>query len=115
MTQRLAVVGAMLLAHAIGVQAQSNPLLGVWELNLPKSNYNHDARPLGETRSYKECEGGGVGTHVETTFVNWRVAVTTFCTRLDGKEYPYRQKARTTCSIGTQPLRPAVYGVKAPL
>src|SRR5687768_3691827 len=25
------------------------------------------------------------------------------------------QKARTTCSIGTQPLRPAVYGVKAPL
>jgi pyruvate-formate lyase len=29
------------------------------------------------------------GTHVETTYVNWRVAVTTFCTRLDGKEYPY--------------------------
>ena len=22
-------------------------------------------------------------------YVNWRVAVTTFCTRLDGKEYPY--------------------------
>ena len=30
-----------------------------------------------------------VGTYVETTYVNWRVAVTTFCTRLDGKEYPY--------------------------
>ena len=89
MTQRLVVVGAILLAYAIGVSAQSNALLGVWELNLPKSNYQHDARPLTETRSYKECEGGGVGTHVETTYVNWRVAVTTFCTRLDGKEYPY--------------------------
>ena len=74
------------LSHA---QAQSNPLLGVWELNLPKSKFQHDATPLGEMRSYKECEGGGVGTHVETTYVNWRVAVTTFCTRLDGKEYPY--------------------------
>ena len=26
-----------------------------------------------------------------------------------------RQKARTACNIGTQPLRPEVYGVKAPL
>lgn len=25
------------------------------------------------------------------------------------------QNARTVCSIGTQPFRPAVYGVKAPL
>ncbi len=89
MTQRLVVLGAILLAHAIGVQAQSNPLLGAWKLNLPKSNYQHDATPLDELRSYKTCEGGGVGTHVETTYVNWRVAVTTFCTRLDGKEYPY--------------------------
>ena len=90
MTQRLVVVAAILWALAIGVRAQQpNPLLGVWELNLPKSHYNHDATPLGEMRSYKTCEGDGVGTHVETTYVNWRVAVTTFCTRLDGKEYPY--------------------------
>jgi hypothetical protein len=92
MTQRLVVVGAIMLAHAIGVQAQSNPILGVWELSLPKSNYQHDARPLGEIRSYKTCEGGGVATHVETTYVNWRVAVTTFCTHLDGKEYPYHSR-----------------------
>ncbi len=26
-----------------------------------------------------------------------------------------RQKARTVCTIGTQPFKPAVYGVKAPL
>ena len=26
-----------------------------------------------------------------------------------------RQKARTACIIGTQPVIPAVYGVKAPL
>ena len=26
-----------------------------------------------------------------------------------------RQKARTVCTIGTQPVIPAVYGVKAPL
>ena len=26
-----------------------------------------------------------------------------------------RQKARTACNIGTQPVIPAVYGVKAPL
>ena len=39
MTQRLVVVGAVLLALTVRVQVQSNPLLGVWELNLPKSNY----------------------------------------------------------------------------
>ena len=89
MTQRLVVVGAMLLALTVGVQAQSNPLLGAWELNVQKSKYQHDAVPEGETRSYKTCEGGGVATHVETVYAYSRVAVTTFCTRLDGKEYPY--------------------------
>ena len=89
MTQRLVLVGAILLALTVGLQAQSNPLLGTWELNLSKSKYNHDAVPEGETRSYTACEGGGVGTRVETVYAYSRVAVTTFCTHLDGKEYPY--------------------------
>jgi hypothetical protein len=89
MTQRLVLVGAILLALTVGLQAQSNPLLGTWELNLSKSKYNHDAVPEGETRSYTTCEGGGVGTRVETVYAYSRVAVTTFCTHLDGKEYPY--------------------------
>ena len=89
MVQRLVLVGAILLALTVGLQAQSNPLLGAWELNLSKSKYNHDAVPEGETRSYTPCEGGGVGTRVETVYAYSRVAVTTFCTHLDGKEYPY--------------------------
>lgn len=92
MTERLILIVTMLVALTVGVEVQSNPLLGVWELNLPKSKYQHDATPLGETRSYKECDGSGVGTYVETTYVNWRVAVTTFCTHLDGKEYPYMSR-----------------------
>jgi hypothetical protein len=89
LTRQLIVVGAILLALAVDTRAQSNPLLGAWELNLAKSKFQHDAVPEGETRSYTTCEGGGVGTRVETVFAYARVSITTFCTRLDGKEYPY--------------------------
>ena len=37
---------------------------------------------------------------METTFVNWRVAVTTFCTRLDGKEYPYYSRIADSSGRG---------------
>ena len=37
------------------------------------------------------------------------------CARERRSETGDRQKARTTCTIGTQPVIPAVYGVKAPL
>ena len=84
-----AVVVAMLLALAVGVRSQSNPLLGSWELNVFKSRFQHDSEPERETRTYTPCEGGGVGTRVVTEYGYSRVAVTTFCTRLDGKEYPY--------------------------
>jgi len=88
MSRRPTVI-AMLLALTVGVQSQSNPLLGSWELNLPKSKFQHDAEPKSETRTYTPCEGGGVGTRVVTDYGYSRVAITTFCTRLDGKEYPY--------------------------
>ena len=62
MTQRLVVVGAILWALAIGVRAQQpNPLLGVWELNLPKSNFNHDATPLGERGPTKNARVAASG------------------------------------------------------
>jgi hypothetical protein len=89
MTRQLIAVGAVLLALTGDTRAQSNPLLGAWELNLSKSKFQHDAVPEGETRSYTTCEGDGVGTRVETVFAYARVSITTFCTRLDGKEYPY--------------------------
>jgi hypothetical protein len=83
------IVVIMLLALAIGVRSQSNPLLGSWELNHSKSRFDHDSEPARETRTYTPCEGGGVGTRVVSEYGYSRLAVTTFCTRLDGKEYKY--------------------------
>ncbi len=88
MAQRLlAVLVALMLV--VGVQAQSNPRLGTWRLNVGKSTYQHGPAPKSETRTYTAWEKDGVSTRVDTVGADGKTVVTSFSSHLDGKPYNY--------------------------
>jgi hypothetical protein len=81
---------------SIGVQAQNNPLVGTWKLNLAKSKYDPGPPPKSGTTTITAVPGG---IRLVADGVNDKGAATraSYTAKFDGKDYP--EKA----TIGGQP------------
>src|SRR5580704_9901329 len=77
----LAVVGSS------AVQAQSNPLVGTWKLNVEKSKYEPGPTPKSLTRTV-EAQGAGVKYTFVGVAADGKPIAYGFSVQFDGKDNP---------------------------
>ena len=83
------VVGALvasLLVPASVAQAQSDPRIGHWKMNVTKSKFDPGPAPKSDVRSY-EATADGTKATVETTPASGSATTATYTAKLDGKDY----------------------------
>jgi hypothetical protein len=89
MKRVLTVVAVALLAvvGASSVQAQSNPVVGTWKLNLTKSKFDPGPAPKSLTRKV-EAQGDGLKYTFEGVGADGKSLAYGFTVKFDGKDYP---------------------------
>jgi hypothetical protein len=89
MTQVLKVVAIAVLAvlGAAAAQAQSNPIVGTWKLNLEKSKYDPGPAPKSLTRTV-EAQGDGLKYTFEGVAADGTPIAYGFSVQFDGKDNP---------------------------
>jgi hypothetical protein len=89
MKRVLTVVAVALLAvvGATSLQAQSNPVVGTWKLNLTKSKFDPGPAPKSLTRTVV-AEGDGLKYTFEGTSADGKAVAYGFTVKFDGKDYP---------------------------
>ena len=79
---------ALLVAVAVlPSQAQTNPLVGTWKLNVAKSKYNPGPAPKSLTRTI-EPQGDGVKYTFDGVAADGSAISYGFAVQFDGKDYP---------------------------
>ena len=79
----VATVGAMALAFA----ADSDPVVGTWQLNVAKSSFSAGSAPKSQTRTYTQS-GSSITLVMKTVGADGKEATVQTTYQLDGKEYP---------------------------
>jgi len=79
----VATVGAIALAFA----ADSDPVVGTWQLNVPKSTFSAGSAPKSQTRTYTQS-GSSITLVMKTVGADGKEATVQTTYQLDGKEYP---------------------------
>jgi hypothetical protein len=92
MKRLFTVVGVFVLvviaSSLMIAQAQSDPRIGTWKINLAKSKYDPGPPPQSDTRTY-EASGDGLKATVEEVTANGNRITATYTAKYDGKDYPY--------------------------
>lgn len=87
----VSVLGAAASTASAATQAPASTnddlLLGVWNLNVPKSKYVGAPKPKGQTRTY-EADPRGVKTRIRTMYADGQSADVEYVADYDGVEYP---------------------------
>jgi hypothetical protein len=83
----LAIVAIALLslAGSTALQAQTNPLVGTWKLNLAKSKFDPGPAPKSLTRTV-EAQGEGVKYKFEGMAADGKALSYSFAVQFDGKD-----------------------------
>jgi hypothetical protein len=87
MRRVLGFVAVMVLVALVAVQAQANPLLGTWKLNVAKSKYTGSPAPKEMTRTV-EADGDSVKYTYAGTAADGSAISYSFTVKYDGKDYP---------------------------
>lgn len=86
----LAFLIAFLSLSAVrGVNAQADPALGTWKLNLTKSTYESSPPPKSETRTYEPSGTDGVKATFNRIDAAGKSVTITYVARYDGRDYAY--------------------------
>ena len=100
---RIAIVYGFIAAAfclvAPGVQAQANPRIGVWKLDLARSTYQQGKAPASETRTYLATEDGGLQLTADIILPSGTKQPAGYRAKYDGKDYPYSGPAGQTIAI----------------
>jgi hypothetical protein len=83
----LVTLAVMSLAASGVSQAQDNPFVGAWKLNLAKSKYSGEQPPKSETRIVV-AQGDGLKVTYEGIAADGSPISRSFTTNLDGKDSP---------------------------
>jgi len=84
---QFAVITLLAVAGSSALQAQSNPLVGTWKLNLTKSKYDPGPMPKSLTRTV-EAQGDGVKYTFEGVADDGKPIAYGFSVKFDGKDNP---------------------------
>jgi hypothetical protein len=82
------LVGCLLGPLSQGVQAQTDPLIGTWRLNVAKSKFDPGPPPMAETRIY-EAFGNGIKSTQTRVEAGGNKSTISYSALYDGKDYPY--------------------------
>jgi hypothetical protein len=66
--------------------AESDPVLGVWKLNLARSRFNPGPAPRNQTRTYVQTPKG-IQVTIHSTDLKGRASTIEFPEKYDGKDY----------------------------
>jgi hypothetical protein len=95
--RQIAVVGvvAVVLAGVLGGTAltQSDPILGMWRLNVAKSKYSPGPAPKSDTRVYEPWETDGIKLTATIVQADGTPVAAGFSAHYDGKDYEVRGTA----------------------
>jgi hypothetical protein len=80
-------VGLLALVGASNLQAQDNPVVGTWKLNLTKSKFDPGPAPKSLTRTIA-AEGDGLKYTFEGVGADGMPLSYGFTVKFDGKDYP---------------------------
>lgn len=92
----LAAVAILLPRQA---EAQANPRLGTWTLDVAKSVYQQGQAPATETRTYLATDDGGVQMTADTVLVSGTKQPSGYRAKFDGKDAPYSGAAGDSIAI----------------
>lgn len=77
----------MLSVTAISLAAESDPVVGNWQLNLSKSTFAAGTAPKSQTRTYTQS-GPSITLVMKTVGADGKEATAQTTYQLDGKDYP---------------------------
>jgi hypothetical protein len=80
-------VGLLALVGASSLQAQGNPIVGTWKLNLEKSKFDPGPAPKSLTRTVA-ADGDGLKYTFEGVGADGKALSYSFAVKFDGKDYP---------------------------
>lgn len=100
MKRRFVFVGLAVLALATvaSVWAESDPRIGTWKLNVPKSTSSNGQLPASETRTYT-AQGSDIMGSTEGVNAKGKPISTHYNATADGKDRPSGSDASITLSI----------------
>ena len=102
MSVRTVSLGLAILIASASLQAQNNPIMGTWTLNLSKSKYVSEPPPRSRTLKFDPVGSSGLRlindavmangekTHIDETFIQ------------DGREHPLRRSANADTHVNVQ-------------
>ncbi len=83
------LVAALLCSWSPGLQAQTDPIIGTWRLNVAKSKYDPGPAPMSETRIYEAFGTNGIKSTQTRVEVGGNKGTITYSAMYDGKDYAY--------------------------
>lgn len=93
----VAVIGAMTIA----VAADSDPVLGTWQLDAAKSTFTNAPAVKSQTRTYTQS-GPSITVVIKSVGADGKEATTQTTYQLDGKDYPVTGAAQYDSISGKQ-------------
>ena len=72
-----------------GLQAQTDPIIGTWRLNVAKSKYDPGPAPVSETRIYEAFGTNGIKSTQNRVEVGGNKVTVSYSAMYDGKDYAY--------------------------
>ena len=82
------LASALLVAFALPLLAQDDPLIGTWKLNLTKSTFHFSAAPQSNVHRYEPFGTDGVTATADVVDGDGRKIHFTYSIKFDGKFYP---------------------------
>jgi hypothetical protein len=96
----VATIGAITIAAA----ADSDPVVGTWQLNAAKSTYTNAPAPKSQTRTYSQS-GSTITLVMKTVGADGKETTVQTSYQLDGKDYPITG-AREYDALSAQQVNP---------
>jgi hypothetical protein len=84
---RFVAIALLAVVGSCALQAQSNPLVGTWKLNVTKSKYDPGPAPKSLTRTV-EAQGDGVKYTFDGVAADGKPIAYGFSVQFDGKDNP---------------------------
>jgi hypothetical protein len=84
---KLVTIAVLAVVGTVAAQAQDNPLVGTWKLNIEKSKYDPGPKPTSLTRTV-EAQGDGVKYTFAGTGGDGKPISYGFSVTFDGKDNP---------------------------
>lgn len=90
------LVALAVVSSSIAAQTKAEPLMGTWQVNLEKTNYNMAPPPKSQTLTWKPSADGSFTFTTASVTAQGQKTGSQMTARFDGNDYPVKGSANTT-------------------